>query len=127
MRLLLDAHLAPALAQQLRRHGVDAVGLRDEQGGNFRDLDDAMLLTAAAGDQRILVTYDRRTNWPRVKEWTETDRHHAGTIVVDENMIRPNDTGRLLRALLSRAARHGDEDWRDRAVFLRAEQQRGTP
>lgn len=120
MRLLLDYHLSPAIAQVLRRDGVDAVAVRDWLGGNYRSAPDDQLLAAAWSDERVLVTYDCRTIPPLLKEWAETGRQHAGVVLIDEKTVRPDDIGGLLRALRALIARSGGESWRDRTVFLQA-------
>jgi predicted nuclease of predicted toxin-antitoxin system len=120
MRLLLDAHLSPAIARQLQREGVDAVALRDWLGGSHRQALDDQILAVAASDQRVLVTYDRRTIPPLLKEWAETSQQHAGVVLVDEQTLQPADIGGLLRALRALVAEHGDDDWQDRVIFLRA-------
>jgi predicted nuclease of predicted toxin-antitoxin system len=56
MRLLLDAHLSPAIAQHLAAEGIDAIALRDWQGGNYRHATDDHILTAAAAEGRVVVT-----------------------------------------------------------------------
>ena len=120
MRLLLDAHISPAVARALQGHGIDVVVLRDWLGGGFRSASDDQLLITAASDRCVLVSYDCQTLPPLLRDWSETGRHHAGVILVDEKTVRPNDIGGLLRALRALFAQTGDEDWRDRVVFLRS-------
>src|SRR5688572_30353946 len=120
MRLLLDAHVSPAVADGLIPNGIDAIALRDWQRGNYRHAADDQSLEAAVIDERVLVTFDARTIQPLVKEWAETGRHHAGVVVVDEKTIAQHDVGGLTRAL--RALVHGGEaqSWQDRLVYLQA-------
>jgi hypothetical protein len=118
MRLLLDAHVAPAIARSLRRDGIDAVAVRDWLGGNYRDAPDDQLLEVAATDDRVLVSYDLRTIPTLLKDWAEGDRSHAGVILVDDKTLRPDDLGGLVRALRALVAQSGGESWRDRVVFL---------
>lgn len=119
MRLLLDAHIAPVVALRLRNEGIDAVTVRDWLDGNYRTAPDEQLLSAAAADARVLVSYDCRTIPPLLKEWAETGRHHAGVVLVDEKTVRQKDVGGLLRALRRLVAQSGTENWNDRVVFLR--------
>jgi hypothetical protein len=116
MRLLLDAHVSPAVARALQESGIDALALRDWQGGRFRNASDAQILVTAATEERVLVTYDLRSIPPLLKEWAESGRVHAGVILVDGRTIRPGDVGGPRRALAAAVA----ERWRDRVVFLRA-------
>ena len=120
MRLLLDAHLAPALAGALTAAGLNTAALRDWQGGAFRSAPDEAVVEAALVDQRVLVTYDLRTIPALLKEWAETGRSHGGVILVDDATIRPAEVGRLQRALLALREQMGDAPWRDRTVFLPA-------
>ncbi|MGH2585551.1 MAG: DUF5615 family PIN-like protein [Dehalococcoidia bacterium] len=119
MRLLLDAHLPPAIASQLARTGVDAVAMRDWMGGNYRVAPDHDLLSAAAVDERVLVTYDLRTIPSLLKEWAESGLDHAGVILVDERTIQPNDIGGLLAALHELMTMYATADWRNLVLFLR--------
>ncbi|MCX6021428.1 MAG: DUF5615 family PIN-like protein [Chloroflexi bacterium] len=118
MRLLLDAHVSPAVARGLNRADIDAIAVRDWQGGNYRTAPDDALLTAAAADSRVLVSYDCRTIPVLLKEWAETGGNHAGVILVDDQTIRPSDIGGLIRALQLLVDRHRGEHWQDRVVFL---------
>ena len=120
MRILLDGHMPPIVAQQLQRDGTDAVCLRDWLGGSYRTAPDELILTAASSDDRVLVTYDCRTIPHLLKEWAETGQHHAGVVLVDERTVRPNDIGGLVRTLRALVERRGDEIWHDRILDLEA-------
>jgi predicted nuclease of predicted toxin-antitoxin system len=121
MRLLLDAHVSPAVARRLAAAGIDAVAVRDWQGGNYRHAADDQLLLAAATEGRVLVTFDARSIQPLAREWAEIGRHHAGVIVVSGKTIRQDDVGGLIRALRALATAAGEQGWQDRLVFLRAD------
>lgn len=118
MRLLLDAHLSPAVAEALRRGGFDAVAIRDWLDGNYRSAADDQLLEMALSDERVLVTYDLQTIPPLLKEWAETGQRHGGVVLIDERTVRPNDFGGLVRALQALMASCGAQDWQDRVAFL---------
>lgn len=45
-------------------------------------LDDPHVLELAAEQSRILVTRNARDFAPLLREWAETDRHHAGCILI---------------------------------------------
>lgn len=119
MRLLLDAHISPAVARELRRREVDAVAVSEWLGGNFRTAPDEQLLAAALSDERVLVTYDLRSIPILLREWTETRQRHGGVVLVDERTIQPNDPGGLVRALCALVERTRGTDWLDRVIFLR--------
>jgi hypothetical protein len=118
VRLLLDAHIAHAVADGLRRRGVEVEALGHWRGGALRAADDEAILRAAAAADWVLVTYDLQTIPERLRRWANEGRGHAGLILVDGRTIRPNDIGGLVRALLALVDERGDEDWRDRAVYL---------
>ncbi len=119
MRLLLDEHLSPAPVAALAKLGVDAVALSTWQGGRYRESSDEVLLTAAASEKRILVTFDQRTIPPLLKGWAESGRAHAGVVFVDHRTIAPSAIGELARALAQLNERLGDLDWTDRTAYLR--------
>jgi hypothetical protein len=118
VRLLLDAHIGRAVAEQLRRRGVDVEPLARWRGGALRAADDEAVLLEAAREERVLVSYDCRTVPERLRRWANEGRSHAGVVMVDERTIRPEDAGGLVRALLGLVQDHGDQDWRDRVVYL---------
>ncbi|MBI2865634.1 MAG: DUF5615 family PIN-like protein [Chloroflexi bacterium] len=118
MRLLLDSHVATAVAQQLRDRGVDALALAEWLDGNYRKADDEALLMMALLDRRVLVTYDLRTIPKFLKRLAEVGQHHGGVLLVHRNTIRPNDVGELVAALSELAAQRGGDDWQDRVMFL---------
>jgi hypothetical protein len=120
MRLLLDVHVAPAIARALQQDGIDVLAVRDWQGGLYRDASDTLILTAALADGRTLVTYDCRTIPTLLKEWAETGRQHGGVVLVDERTIKQADVGGLVRALRALVALHGGEVWLDRVVYLQS-------
>jgi predicted nuclease of predicted toxin-antitoxin system len=119
MRLLLETHFPAALARQLQRHGIDAETLQDWQGGVFRTAGDEAILTAAAADGRVLVTYDVKTIPTRLMLWAEEERRHAGVILVSSTSFPTTDIGRLLRALVHVLNAVQDQGWADRIVYLR--------
>src|SRR6202051_5423306 len=101
LRLLLDEHISPEVANGLRRrHGAAEVHyLVEWEGGNFLGQGDSACMREAAAQGLTLVTYDRRTIPPLLKTWAEQDQKHGGVIFVDEKTISPSDTGGLIEAL----------------------------
>lgn len=114
MRLLLDEHLSPSLAQQLRLRGIDAVTLGRTDLGALDDV----VLARALSDNRVLVTYDQQTVPGLLREWAQAGRHHAGVIFIDEKTIRQDDIGSQLSALEQFVTHHKEEDWTDKVVYL---------
>ena len=119
MRLLLDAHVPPAVARALTDDGIDIQTLQTWLGGEHRDTSDDQILTAAHTDARTLVTFDCRTIPELLKVWAETGRQHSGIILIDDRTIKQSDVGGLVRALRQHIQESGDAPWLDRVVFLR--------
>jgi len=121
LKLLLDEHMSPAVAKGLRRtgHKVPVQAMAEWDDGNFLGQDDAACLREAATQRLTLVTYDRRTIPPLLKEWAEAGLNHGGVIFVDEKSISPADIGGLVRALAALANEARTWDWTNRVCFLR--------
>lgn len=121
LKLLLDEHISPAVAHALRRRSrsLNVVCMADWAKGEFLGEPDFVCLQHSAGQGLTLVTYDRRTIPPLLKDWAEEGRKHGGVIFVDEKSIAPADVGGLTRALSELAKITGKWDWKDRVCFLR--------
>lgn len=121
VKLLLDEHVSPAVAEGLKRRSrrLAVVCIADWQKGEFLSQPDSVCLQEAALQRLTLVTYDRRTIPPLLKVWAEEGRQHGGVIFVDEKTISPADTGSLVRALSELARVTARWDWNDRVCFLR--------
>lgn len=120
MRLLLDAHISPAVVKVLSAAvaGADVIALRDWHDGAYLQLDDDVILRAAHSEMRTLVTYDLRTIPPLLKLWAEQGIAHGGVVLVDERTVVANDVGGLVRALTRLMDRLGDAAWENRIVYL---------
>lgn len=119
MRLLLDAHVTPAVARALSDDGIDIQTLQGWLGGTYRDASDDQILTAAHADARTLVTFDCRTIPELLKVWAETGQQHSGIVLIDDRTITQADVGGLVRALRRLIQDSGNEPWTDRVVFLK--------
>jgi hypothetical protein len=120
LKLLLDEHISPDVADGLRRRRRSLViyGMAEWEGGDFLGKEDSACLLAAAKRCLTLVTYDRRTIPPLLKIWAEEGRRHGGVVFVDEKTISPADIGGLVRALMRLSKETGEWDWTDRVYFL---------
>ncbi len=121
VRLLLDEHISPAVADGLRRRNrlLTVVCMAAWEQGEFLGQQDPVCLQHAVVQGLTLVTYDRRTIPPLLKVWAEEGRKHGGVIFVDERTISPANTGGLVRALSELARITARWDWSDRVCFLR--------
>lgn len=121
VKLLLDEHISPAVADGLRRRNrrLTVVCMTAWEKGEFLGQQDSICLQQAVAQGLTLVTYDRRTIPPLLKVWAEEGQKHGGVIFVDEKTISPADTGGLVRALSELARTTAKWDWSDRVCFLR--------
>ena len=120
LKLLLDEHISPDVADGLRRRHCSLLihWMTEWEDGGFLGKDDSACLLEAAGQGLTLVTYDRRTIPPLLKTWAEQGRRHGGVIFVDEKTISPADIGGLVRALFQLFKETGKWTWIDRVYFL---------
>ncbi len=120
LKLLLDEHISPDVADSLRRRHRSLVihWMAEWEDGGFLGKDDSACLLEAAEQGLTLVTYDRRTIPPLLKIWAEEGRRHGGVVFVDEKTISPADIGGLVRALFQLFKETGKWDWIDRVYFL---------
>lgn len=121
LKLLLDEHISPDVAEGLHRrnHALVVRYIAEWEGGDFLGRDDSACLQHAARRGLTLVTYDRRTIPPLLKTWAEEERTHGGVIFVDEKTISPADIGGLVGALTRLSKMTLRWDWTNRIYFLR--------
>lgn len=120
LKLLLDEHISPSVADGLRRrHQLLTVHFMAQwENGEFLGQDDSACLEHAAAEGLTLVTYDRRTIPPLLKIWAEEERDHGGVIFIDEKTISPADKGGQVRALSNLVREAAKWDWTNRICFL---------
>jgi Domain of unknown function (DUF5615) len=116
VQLFLDAHISgPRIATALRAEGHD-VRAADEE----RDLDgatDEELLSLAAGEGRIFVTFDVKDFPVIARRWAEAGREHAGCAIVVG--IGHGEFGAILESLGAQLnALSKQEDWTDHTLFV---------
>jgi hypothetical protein len=121
LKLLLDEHISPAVAEGLRRRRRPLIVhyMAAWENGAFLGQEDSACLQEAVTQGLTLVTYDRRTIPPLLKAWAEEGRKHGGVVFVDEKTICPADIGGLVRALTELAKETRKWDWTNRVCFLR--------
>jgi|SRR5579884_4525674 len=120
LKLLLDEHISPSVAESLgRRHRALTIYCMGQwERGQFLGRDDAACLEHATAQALTLVTYDRRTIPLLLKTWGEEGRYHGGVIFIDEKTISPSDIGGQVRSLSNLVKQMGQWDWKNRVCFL---------
>jgi hypothetical protein len=115
LKLLLDEHISPSVATGLRRRhrAVEIGSMVEWENGRFLGQDDHACMREAAAQKLTLVTYDRRTIPPLLKNWAEEGRTHGGVIFVDA------DIGALVLALTELVTVTRTWNWTNRIYFLR--------
>ena len=88
------------------------------QDGRLSGVPDDLLLTEAHQHKLTLVTYDQATIVPLLKSWAEQGISHSGVIFIDDQTIRQNDFGGIIRALAQLWETGRRENWLSRVVYL---------
>lgn len=96
MHLLLDEHINPEVARQLRRKGYDVVSVEEVR---MREASDEQLLSFATSEKRVLVTYNIRDFQLLISEWHQAGKHHSGIIFVNEKTVSQKTVGPLVQTL----------------------------
>lgn len=117
MRLFLDAHIsARRIAAPLRDRDHHDVRAADEE----RELDgltDEELLSIAAADERVFVTFDVKDFPVIARRWAEAGRSHAGCMIVVG--IDHGEFGAILDTIAHGLnTRPRPSDWTDLTLFL---------
>jgi hypothetical protein len=116
VQLFLDAHIsARRVAGALRDQGYD-VRAADEE----RELDglaDEQLLELAAGETRVMITFDVKDFTVIARRWAEAGKRHAGLGIVVG--IDHGEFGVIVDALSQElSARPQQADWADLTLFI---------
>lgn len=116
MWLLLDAHISgPQVARALRDRGHDVLAADEER--ELDGTDDEQLLTLAAEQGRVMITFDVKDFTVLAQRWAEGGRTHAGLAIVVG--IDHGEFGTIIDALSrALAARPTQADWSDITVFI---------
>ena len=102
MKWYLDEDLSHKVAEQLRRHGVDAISAHEV---SMRGRSDQEQLAWATDHGRILVTFNVKDYEPLLETWIL-----SGVLPIvawfDDRTVRQHDIGAQVRAIL-KADREG--------------------
>jgi len=122
VRLLLDEHLAPRIADQLRQLGHDVVAVV-ERADLHRATDDP-LWAVASPERRVIVTQDVADFMRLASQDAAIGKPHPGLILVHHRRFSrgTRDIGRLVASLGSMlAAAPADDALAGRVVWLPVE------
>ena len=116
MRLFLDAHISgPRIATALRERGHDVRAADEERA--LDGLADEELLSIAAGEGRVFVTFDVKDFPVIARRWAEAGRAHAGCAIVVG--IDHGEFGAILDAITRElSARARQAEWAELTLFL---------
>jgi hypothetical protein len=116
VRLFLDAHISgPRIATALRERGHDVRAADEERA--LDGLADEELLSIAAGEGRVFVTFDVKDFPVIARRWAEAGRAHAGCAIVVG--IDHGEFGAILDAITRElSARPRQADWVELTLFL---------
>lgn len=121
MRLLLDVHFSPAIAQRLRDRGHDVRATAEDPSA--RQLSDDALLEHAVDLTSALLTNNARDFLPIVGQWARSGREHYGLLLTSDRSM-PRDRlgiGRfvvMLDALMSQNP--ADDALKNRVIWPKA-------
>jgi hypothetical protein len=120
LRYLLDEHISPVIAQELRlkHRGIPVETLHRWNGGAFVGQSDPAVLHAANNARLTLVTYDQATIPAILLEWAHLGIPHSGVIFVSPRSVPPHNFGLLIRALVRFWEKYHRQQWRDRVAHL---------
>lgn len=120
LSLLLDENISDEVARQVKTKRSDIViySVYDWEDGRLKSATDEEILRAAAGSALTLLTYDVNTIPPLLTRLANESVSHAGVVFIDHAVIRSNDFGSLVRALVRLHDIERDADWLDRVYFL---------
>jgi len=120
LRLLLDENISDVVAEQIRVHrsNIPIESVHTWRAGAFRGKRDPDLLRAARDEAWTLVTYDQNTIPPLFFEFIQASEDHAGVVFIDDQTIRSDDFGLLVRSLIAFWEAHGEKDWTNQVMYL---------
>lgn len=85
MRLLLDEHYSPRIAQQLRRRGHEVVSVSER--AELIGLSDSVLLRVAGAERRAIVTENVADFVELTRQFAASDEEHYGLIFTSSSRL----------------------------------------
>lgn len=115
VRFLADENLDADLVNGLRSR-EPAVDILDVKTAGLRGTKDPVLLEFAAEQNRILITYDRKTMTRHVRDRMAAGKQSPGVFIVPDE---ENAIGGIIEWLLLVWTASEIEEWRDQIVYVR--------
>lgn len=119
MRLLLDEHFSPLIAEALRERGHDAVAVAEAP--TLRGESDEQLLSHARAEGRALLTNDIGDFVEVVVRWAAAGRSHHGVLLTSDRSVprRRHAIGSLIGSLEALMEEHPAVDkLEDRVLWI---------
>lgn len=120
MRLLLDEHYSPEIAEHLRRRGHDVVAVSERP--ELRGLADEVQFATSPEQRRAIVTENVGDFRPLLANAARAGTTNYGLVCVSARRFprSKNTIGRMVEALHALLGAHpGDDAVRDRELWLR--------
>jgi predicted nuclease of predicted toxin-antitoxin system len=109
LRLLLDEHLSPEIARQLRTLGHDVVAVGER--ADLRGRSDRVHFASLPEQRRVIVTRDLGDFRPLLADALRQGTPTYGIVCVPERFpLSQKDIGRLVRALAALLHAHREPD-----------------
>lgn len=116
VRFLADENINASIVEGLRFQ-EPSIDILDVKTTGLRGAKDLILLEIAAVEDRILITYDRRTMTRHVRERRAAGKPVPGVFIVPD---RPSAIGEIIEWLLLVWTASEADEWRDKIVYVRA-------
>lgn len=118
VRLLLDEHISPDVADLLIKNNVDTIPMQEWHDGNLLSQSDEQILMAAAAENRALATFDVRSIPVVLRHFAEAGVDHGGVIFISDKTIGQGDIGGIARALLKLSKDYENVSLKNQVLFL---------
>ena len=120
MKLLLDEHIWPGVAELVKRQTPTAeiVSLHRYRAGHLMNVGDDEILNEAHRGGWTLVTFDLNTIPRLLTEKAAASEDHSGIIFISSKSFAQNDHAGLAQALSLVARAEAEKDWTNRVMFL---------
>ncbi len=126
MKLLLDEHIWPGVAELVKRlmPATEIVSLHRYAAGSLMNASDDEILAEAQRNGWTLVTFDLNTIPRLLSEKAMTNEDHSGVIFVSSKSFAQNDHAGLAQALSAAARTESAANWTNRVMFLARNERR---